>query len=94
MGGGRGSVQVSYRNASSFVIVNLLTGTSSGGGGNDTLARIESIDGSNYNDILKGDDNGNALVGWNGTLEGGKGNDYIFGEPGNDILNGGIGQIP
>lgn len=59
--------------------------------------------GTDYNDILVGGDNGNAIDGRAGndiitgglgfdTLNGGDGHDIIVGEDGNDLLTGGAGR--
>ncbi|SDY83443.1 calcium-binding protein [Nitrosomonas sp. Nm33] len=74
-----------YDDASSAVMVNLATGTSSGGAGNDTLKGIEGILGSSYNDTLTGDVDANDLIG-------GAGNDTLNGGGGADTLRGGLGN--
>ncbi|SDY83415.1 calcium-binding protein [Nitrosomonas sp. Nm33] len=84
-GDGYGWSWAYYDDATSSVTVNLVTGTSSGGAGNDTLSGIENITGSAYNDTLTGDGNYN-------TLDGGKGNDWLVGGLGYDSLNGGDGN--
>ena len=87
-----------YSFAASAVVVNLLTGTATGGAGSDTLTNIEDITGSSYNDTLTGDANPNRLYGSTGNdalygnagddyLEGGGGNNQLFGGDGNDWLN-------
>jgi len=80
-----------YEGAASAVMVNLATGTASGGDGNDTLNEIEGVVGSNFNDTLVGDDEDNWLTGNNGddSLLGGNGFDTLRGGLGNDILTGG-----
>ncbi|MEM7620012.1 MAG: calcium-binding protein [Pseudomonadota bacterium] len=82
--GGEGIDTASYAETSSSVIVNLLEGTSSGGAGNDTLANIENLTGSNHNDILTGDIIANTLIG-------NAGSDTLIGGAGNDVLDGGEG---
>jgi Ca2+-binding RTX toxin-like protein len=83
---------VSYASATGPVTVNLLTGTSSGGGlGHDTLVNFSEIRGSIYGDTLRG---GNA---WNGNeIAGGPGPDSIYGFDGvseaGDFLAGGKGH--
>ena len=91
--GGDDTDQANYYYATSAVTVNLLTGTASGGDGNDTLSEIEDLYGSKYSDALTGDANDNWLFGdaGNDTLEGGDGNDIIRGNEGNDSLLGGNG---
>ncbi len=73
--GGAGYDWAEYREASAAVMVNLLTGTSSGGDGVDTLKNIERIIGSIYNDTLTGDQNEN----------------FLRGGAGDDVLDGGAG---
>ncbi|WP_309611458.1 FG-GAP-like repeat-containing protein [Sphingomonas sp.] len=64
-----------------------------GGGGTDTLIRIENFTGSLYNDTITGDGGANILNGYagNDTLNGVGGNDTLYGEDGNDQLAGGAG---
>jgi Ca2+-binding RTX toxin-like protein len=85
--GGTGTDTASYAYAGSAVTVKLAltTAQATGGSGADTLASIENLIGSNYNDNLYGN-NGNN------TIYGGSGNDYMAGGAGNDSLNGGAGQ--
>ncbi len=93
-GGGFGFIDFAhYDGATSSVTVNLAAGTSSGGDGNDTLSGIESVTGSNFNDMLVGDANDNTLIGnkGNDSLLGGDGNDTLRGGMGSDILTGGDG---
>jgi Ca2+-binding RTX toxin-like protein len=75
------------------VTVDLRTGLASGGAGNDRLSSIENVWGSNFNDILHGDDQQNQLQGraGNDTLYGYGGNDIILGDDGDDTLVGGLG---
>jgi Ca2+-binding RTX toxin-like protein len=82
-----------YASAASGVTVSLVAGTASGGGGSDTLAGIENLTGSAYNDTLTGDAVANVLTGNAGadTLTGNAGNDTLTGGAGNDTMNGGDG---
>ncbi len=67
------------------LVVSLMTGSSSGGGnGDDTLANIQNVTGSDFNDTLIGDDGDNALTG-------GDGNDILYGHGGINTLSGGNG---
>ena len=61
----------------------------------DRLRNIEGILGSDYGDVLTGDDNANRLYGYDGadTLTGGGGNDLLHGGPGADTLDGGAGTF-
>ena len=63
------------------------------GGGMDTLIDIESVIGSQFDDVLIGDAANNVLTGRDGDdqLIGGGGNDNLRGGLGDDILNGGDG---
>jgi hypothetical protein len=89
-GGAGGSDTADYTDVagnafSDGLVVNLLTGTSSGGGyGNDTLFNIQNVMGSNHNDTLIGDDGDNSL-------SGGDGNDILYGHGGINSLSGGNG---
>ncbi|NJO55091.1 MAG: cadherin-like domain-containing protein, partial [Rhodospirillales bacterium] len=92
--GGTGIDQVTYASSASAVIVNLATGTGSGGDAEgDTLSGIEQVIGSAYDDTLIGDDGDNAFQGGGGsdTVNGGGGNDIILGDAGADMLIGGAG---
>ncbi|HEX5624146.1 MAG TPA: VCBS domain-containing protein, partial [Sulfuricurvum sp.] len=92
--GGTETDTASYINASSGVMVNLAAGTATGGDGSDTLADIENVIGSNYNDNITGNGDANVLSGGlgNDTLNGGAGNDTLSGGAGNDMLFGGMGD--
>ena len=59
--------------------------TASGISGADLVKNIENINGSNYADILVGNDGKNVVYG-------GAGNDLILGAKGNDTLIGGAGK--
>ncbi|WP_419736164.1 beta strand repeat-containing protein [Pseudomonas sp. COR18] len=73
-----------YANSSTAVNINLLTGVNQGGDAEgDVLINVESLIGSNFNDILTG----NAVA--NG-LEGGLGNDTIYGGDGDDVIYGSL----
>jgi len=83
--GDAGSDTVSYGSATSGVDVNLAAGTADGGGGHDTLSSIESVTGSNYDDVLIGNIGANRL-------DGGTGDDNVEGGAGDDTLIGGAGM--
>ncbi len=70
------------------MIVNLATGTATGGDGTDTLIGIEDVTGSAFNDVLTGDAGANSLNGGNGNdvLIGGAGADTMYGYAGNDTF--------
>ena len=87
----------SVTGATSGVTVNLnLQGVTqnTGGGGIDTLVSIESVFGTNFNDILTGNGASNTLsaLGGNDTLRGGGGDDTLNGGGGNDLVNGETGN--
>jgi Ca2+-binding RTX toxin-like protein len=72
--GGGGRDVVSYESATSAVTVNLLAGTATGGGGNDSLTGIGAVHATAFNDSIT---LGNTFAG------------YVFGRAGNDLLVGG-----
>src|SRR5262249_11638082 len=53
-----------------------------------TVINIENVTGSNCNDTLIGDSRADEI----NHLDGGKGNDTLFGNDGNDVLDGGAGN--
>ena len=66
--GGEGSDTASYEGSNEAVNVNLATGAYSGGHAEgDTLTDIQNLTGSDYNDILEGDEGDNVLIGGKGT---------------------------
>ncbi len=88
--GGGGMDTVDYSWASSAVKVNLsMNGYKSvqntGGGGWATFLNILGLKGTRFDDDLRG------FLG-NNVLDGGDGNDYIFGDAGDDTLIGGNGN--
>ena len=88
--GGGGADTASYEGSSAGVSVNLLTGTASGGdAAGDTLSNIESLKGSDHNDVLTGTSTNNALRGEGGNdiLRPYQGGDFIDGGAGIDILD-------
>ncbi|MDH4478602.1 MAG: DUF4347 domain-containing protein [Rhodoferax sp.] len=92
--GGAGWDTANYYLATGGVTVSLVSGTSSGADGNDTLVNIEGIDGSFvYDDSLTGNDSDNDLWGFGGndTLLGAGGGDIVAGGAGNDSMDGGSG---
>ncbi|KQW78798.1 beta strand repeat-containing protein [Brevundimonas sp. Root1279] len=93
-----------YSLAAGGVIANLTTGTAAndGDGGQDTLADVENLFGSAYNDNLTGNGANNDLRGGAGDdivsglgaddfLHGVTGNDQLLGGDGADVLRGGAG---
>ncbi|WP_417697364.1 retention module-containing protein [Pseudomonas sp.] len=93
--GGTGNDTASYAHASAGVTVNLglLAAQNTVGAGIDTLAGIENLVGSNFNDTLTGDGASNRINGGLGddVLNGGGGDDVLIGGLGNNTLTGGSG---
>lgn len=91
--GGDGVDTARYLSATAGVIVSLLTGSASGGGGADKLVAIENVVGSAFDDVIIGDAGANRLDGQDGNdlLSGGDGNDTLLYGPGVNILDGGAG---
>jgi Ca2+-binding RTX toxin-like protein len=90
-----------YASSNAAVTINLETGQSTGGHAQgDTIVRvgsvatIENLSGSSFNDVLTGDSRSNRLYGQGGndTLDGRAGNDLLVGGLGNDTLRGGDGD--
>ena len=76
---------VAYWNSDEGVTVNLDSGTGQGGyAEGDVIADVENLRGSNYDDILSGDNGANRV-------DGREGNDELRGNGGNDVLEGGAG---
>jgi Ca2+-binding RTX toxin-like protein len=101
--GGEGFDTASYSDATGPILINLTTGTESGTASGDTLISIEGIEGTQFNDIIVGDDIDNTLSGLGGddildgrlgddTLVGGDGSDRLSGGEDNDILTGEAGN--
>ncbi|MFW9269967.1 retention module-containing protein [Pseudomonas sp. NR3] len=91
--GGTGNDTASYAHATAGVTVNLGLLAAQNTLGTDTLAGIENLVGSNFNDTLTGDGSGNRIDGGLGhdVLNGGGGDDILIGGLGNNILSGGSG---
>ena len=64
-----------------------------GGAGTDTIRRVENAIGTDFNDVLTGNNLANRLDGGlgNNTLDGGAGNDVLISRAGDDVLIGGSG---
>jgi len=95
--GGAGWDVLSYYSATSGVTVDLTTNANGGAAYGDLISNIEVVQGSNYDDVLTGIDNGGGngvqLYGeaGNDVLTGKGGGDYLFGGSGNDWLDSGFG---
>ena len=63
-------------------------------GNSDQISGIDNVYGTSYDDLLKGNENGNTLLGYSGNdiLKGYGGNDVIVGGSGADIIDGGAGN--
>ncbi|KPK77594.1 MAG: hypothetical protein AMJ79_02710, partial [Phycisphaerae bacterium SM23_30] len=93
--GGEGFDTASYSTDPNGVTVDLVTGEAEDGykdnagiGFTDTLLEIENLEGSEFDDILRGDASANEIIGGYGNdiLDGRGGDDYLEGEDGDDIL--------
>jgi Ca2+-binding RTX toxin-like protein len=94
LAGGQGVDTAIYADSTVGVVVNLAQGRGYGGSAEgDTLASIENVYGSPYNDTLTGDDQANLLLGLDGNdiLKGGGGADTLDGGFDDDTLKGGGG---
>jgi Ca2+-binding RTX toxin-like protein len=91
-GNGIDTADYFFSDTSAGIVVNLVAGTATGGGGSDTLVGIENVNGSDFNDTITGDAGNNFIDGRGGddTLLGGAGADNLSGGAGNDILDGGV----
>lgn len=85
--GGAGSDTVSFERLSSGVVADMWTGQGNGYTSllyGDGLVSIENETGTQFNDLIFGNDGGNVLKGLGG-------DDWLAGRPGDDILEGGAG---
>ena len=104
LNGGDGGDTVSYASAATGVTVDLaVTAPQETGDGQDTLISVEFVLGSSHDDVVSGDNGGNALQGGGGqdwlvsrsgddVLVGGDGNDSLWGGDGFDTIDGGLGD--
>jgi Ca2+-binding RTX toxin-like protein len=93
LNGGRGRDSVTYFLARRSVRADLARHRAIGEG-IDVLLRIESVEGSPYDDVLTGSRLPNAIDGGNGSdvVDGLSGNDRLIGGRGDDRLRGGAGN--
>ena len=83
--GGSGIDTLSYQDSDQGIIVNLVENTVEGGHAQgDVIRSIENVIGTDYADVIRGDDGANHLVG-------GAGDDRLYGGAGADRLDGGEG---
>ncbi len=78
------SDSISFTDVQTGLTISLISGTATGTGVNTTMTGILNVDGTNFNDVITGDANSNALNGKGG-------DDLIAGLGANDILFGGTG---
>ncbi|GJL86829.1 MAG: hypothetical protein DHS20C03_05380 [Minwuia thermotolerans] len=91
--GGDGTDAASFANDPNGVFAELVAfGATDGFGNFDTLAGIENLIGSAFDDTLLGGAGANTLEGGSGddSLSGGQGNDSLDGGAGDDTLDGGL----
>jgi Ca2+-binding RTX toxin-like protein len=95
LSGGPGKLDIiGFQLAGRNVRASLATGKSSGGAGHDSFTGFEGIYGSPYTDHLDGDARPNFLIGegaWD-VIHAGAGNDLLWGQYGDDKLDGGSGR--
>jgi Ca2+-binding RTX toxin-like protein len=101
--GGEGIDTVSYYTSTTRVSANLGNGTGTEGDAlGDRFTSVENLEGSEYNDTLRGDNGANILSGIEGddklygldgddSIYGGDGNDFMHSTGGNTIMDGGNG---
>jgi serralysin len=92
--GGSGEDWAQYNAATGGVTLSLATGGTGGDALGDTFDGIENVRGSRFADDLTGDAAGNRIMAGagNDSIDGGGGDDVLFGEAGSDVLTGGGGN--
>ena len=93
LNGGAGVDVANYTFATAAIDLNMSTGGTGGDAAGDTYFGIEAVYGSDFDDIIIGNNSGNELRGEDGadSLSGAGGNDRLYGGLGGDVLDGGIG---
>src|SRR5262249_2836576 len=91
--GGEGTDTADYALAPSGVVASLATGGTDGEAAGDVYVSIEDLYGSDFNDVLEGNDQANTILGMAGanTIRGRGGNDYLARGNDNDTFYGGAG---
>lgn len=94
--GGSGIDTADYSEAADAVTISLAitVAQNTGGAGIDTITGVENVNGSKFDDAIKGNGAANGLYGdvGNDTLSGMGGNDMLDGFVGSDVLLGGAGN--
>lgn len=94
--GGSGVDTADYSEAAGAVTISLAitVAQNTGGAGTDTITGVENVNGSKFDDAIKGNGAANGLYGdvGNDTLSGMGGNDALDGFVGSDVLLGGAGN--
>ncbi len=91
--GGEGIDSIDYRDSEEGVLIDLAAATAEGGtAAGDAFFSIENIYGSEFDDILTGNEESNTILGFAGNdeLYGLEGNDNLQGREGDDKLYGGF----
>lgn len=88
--GGDGYDYLYFSAATAGVVINLATGTANGGAGSDSIAGVELVFGSSFNDTFIGNDASVGFLGGDGndTITGGAGRDHLEGNGGDDTIDG------
>ena len=92
--GGEGIDTIYYWESDAGVTVNLLEGSARGGHAEgDVITGVETVSGSDYGDVLMGDNKDNTFYGYTGDdeIRGNDGDDRLSGGAGADLLDGGAG---
>jgi len=86
--GGNGNDLLSYENISAGIQIDLSNSSAQDtlGAGVDTVGNIRDLRGSNYDDVITGNNSANRVYALDGddTFEGSRGNDWFYGGDGND----------
>jgi len=91
--GGEGTDRVGFTLAAGGVIASLATGGVSGEAAGDIYVSIEDLYGTEFDDVLEGNDKANVILGMGGanTIRGLGGDDHLSGGNENDTFYGGAG---
>lgn len=91
--GGRGFDGLEYFRAPRGIKVDLENGVATGWG-RDIISSVGQVEGTMFDDVIRGDDEPNALLSLGGddVVYGRGGNDALEGFDGSDLINGGVGS--